>query len=82
MVKEIVLMKIDVELNRAKKALEESNIGMARVLLNILVNISHPLSFPTCLPVGRLDWESITITEIPAFAGMTLPLLFPIRRHR
>ena len=31
LVKEIVLMKIDVELNRAKKALEESNIGMARV---------------------------------------------------
>jgi len=47
-------------------------------LLNILVNISHPLSFPTCLPVGRLDRESITITEIPAFAGMTLPVLFPI----
>ncbi len=31
MVKEIVLMNIDVELTRAKKALEEGNIGMARV---------------------------------------------------
>jgi len=31
MVKEIVLMNIDVELNRAKKAVEEGNIGMARV---------------------------------------------------
>ena len=31
MVKEIVLMNIDVELIRAKKALEEGNIGMARV---------------------------------------------------
>ena len=31
MVKEIVLINIDAELNRAKKALEEGNIGMARV---------------------------------------------------
>jgi hypothetical protein len=31
MVKEIVFMNIDVELTRAKKALEEGNIGMARV---------------------------------------------------
>jgi hypothetical protein len=31
MVKEIVLMNIDAELTRAKKALEEGNIGMARV---------------------------------------------------
>jgi len=31
MVKEIVLMNIDVELKRAKKAVEEGNIGMARV---------------------------------------------------
>lgn len=31
MVKEIVLMNIDVELTRAKKAREEGNIGMARV---------------------------------------------------
>jgi len=29
--KEIALMNIDVELTRAKKALEEGNIGMARV---------------------------------------------------
>jgi len=31
MIKEIVIMNIDVELTRAKKALEEGNIGMARV---------------------------------------------------
>ena len=31
MVKEIVLINIDAELNRAKKALEEGNIGMTRV---------------------------------------------------
>jgi hypothetical protein len=31
MVKEIVLINIDAELNKAKKALEEGNIGMARV---------------------------------------------------
>jgi hypothetical protein len=31
MIKEIVLINIDAELNRAKKALEEDNIGMARV---------------------------------------------------
>ncbi len=31
MVKEIVLINIDAELNRANKALEEGNIGMARV---------------------------------------------------
>ncbi len=31
MVKEIVSMNIDVELTRAKKALKEGNIGMARV---------------------------------------------------
>ena len=31
MVKEIVLMNIDAELNRAKKAVNEGNIGMARV---------------------------------------------------
>ncbi len=31
MVKEIAIMNIDVELTRAKKALEEGNIGMARV---------------------------------------------------
>jgi len=31
MVKEIVLMNVDVELKRAKKAVEEGNIGMARV---------------------------------------------------
>ena len=40
MVKEIVLMKIDVELNRAKKALEECNIGMARVCARRACGIS------------------------------------------
>lgn len=40
MVKEIVLMKIDVELNRAKKAMEESNIGMARVCVRRACGIS------------------------------------------
>ncbi len=40
MVKEIVLMNIDVELNRAKKALEEGNIGMARVCARRACGIS------------------------------------------
>ena len=31
MVKEIAIMNIDAELNRAKQAVEEGNIGMARV---------------------------------------------------
>jgi len=31
MVKEIVLMNIDVELSRARQAVEEGNVGMARV---------------------------------------------------
>lgn len=40
MVKEIVLMNIDVELVRAKKALEEGNIGMARVCARRACGIS------------------------------------------
>ncbi len=40
MVKEIVLMNIDVELTRAKKAVEEGNIGMARVCVRRACGIS------------------------------------------
>ncbi len=40
MTKEIVLMNIDVELTRAKKALEEGNIGMARVCARRACGIS------------------------------------------
>jgi hypothetical protein len=40
MVKEIVLMNIDVELKRAKKAGEEGNIGMARVCVRRACGIS------------------------------------------
>jgi hypothetical protein len=40
MVKEIVLMNIDAELTRAKKALEEGNIGMARVCARRACGIS------------------------------------------
>jgi hypothetical protein len=40
MTKEIVLMNIDVELTRAKKALEEGNSGMARVCARRACGIS------------------------------------------
>jgi len=40
MVKEIVLMNIDVELTRARKAMEEGNIGMARVCARRACGIS------------------------------------------
>jgi len=40
MVKEIVLMNVDAELTRAKKAVEEGNIGMARVCVRRACGIS------------------------------------------
>jgi len=40
MVKEIAIMNIDVELTRAKKAMEEGNIGMARVCARRACGIS------------------------------------------
>jgi hypothetical protein len=40
MVKEIVLMNIDAELSRAKQAVEEGNIGMARVCARRACGIS------------------------------------------
>ena len=40
MVKEITILNIDAELTRAKKALEEGNIGMARVCVRRACGIS------------------------------------------
>ena len=40
MVKEIVLMNVDVELTRAKKAVEDGNVGMARVCVRRACGIS------------------------------------------